>query len=359
MLSIKATFLVVSLLLQCAFPAKVGRQLNFSQGADAMFCEAKATHAKKPNAYMVMIGPFTAKRSYRKWLFAVIALSSALKQHGSTADFVVLCAQKPQDGVHATPEEEGLMSRNGIHWRYVNPPYGNSGFHMGHFKVWAWQHTEYERIQLLDADLLALTNMDRFFEFGEALDSDFVGCPGKVSVLNAGWFVLKPSCAHFESMSQILKADGASWDKEMGWGHKLPYWISSEGTKMKGGWDFFDAHGNQGHMYSYFLFEAHDLTLIYSDGVMAYTEGSVDHAESVLDELAKHDPPTARALKQEVYSAYPCPFPVSIKERAYIHFTGNIKPWTKYNPENPQFKLWYAAVTASGDVDLQRDIFSI
>ena len=36
---------------------------------------------------------------------------------------------------------------------------------------------------------------------------------------------------------------------------------------MKPGWDFFDAHGNQGHMYSYFLFDAMDLTLIYEDKV--------------------------------------------------------------------------------------------
>jgi len=49
---------------------------------------------------------------------------------------------------------------------YVSAPYGNSGFHMGHYKTWAWQHTEYNRIQLLDADLLPLTNMDRFFDFG-------------------------------------------------------------------------------------------------------------------------------------------------------------------------------------------------
>jgi hypothetical protein len=58
-----------------------------------------------------------------------------------------------------------------------------------------------------------------------------------------------------------------------------------------------------------------------------------------------------------VYGAYPCPFPLRIKERAYIHFTGNVKPWTKHNPEHPQFKLWYEAVEASGDVVVARDIF--
>jgi hypothetical protein len=340
-------------------PVKVGHQLNVSDGPDVMACREPSDDPKvRPNAYFIMIGPFTANRAYKKWMYAALALSTALKQHGSEADVVILMAQKAHDGVHALSEEEALLSRNGIHWRYVAAPYGNAGFHMGHFKVWAWQHTEYGRIQLLDADLLPLVNMDRFFDFGQTLDSDFVGCPGKLSVLNAGWFVLKPSCAHFEAMTQLLKSDGAAWDTTKGWGHELPYWLSSEGQRMKAGWDFFDAHGNQGHMFSYFLFEARDLTLIYKDEVLAYDGGSLDHGEKVLAGLAQRDAVTSAALREELYSAYPCPFPLSVKARAYIHFTGNLKPWTKHNPTNPQFRLWYDAVTASGDVDLQRDIFA-
>lgn len=323
-----------------------------------MACTENDSVHHKPNAYMVMIGPFTAERTYKKWLFAVIALSSALRKLGSDADVVVLCAQKGRGQiVHFTADEEDTLQRNGIHWRYVRAPYGNSGFHMGHFKVWAWQHTEYARIQVLDADLLPLVNMDRFFAFGTSLDSDFVACPGKVSVLNAGWFVLRPSCAHFEAMTQMLKADGARWDEHLGWGHPLDYWLSSEGQRMKPGWKFFDAHGNQGHMYSYFLFDALDLTFIYKEEILHYTNGSLAGGVSVLAELAAQgERATADALRDEVYSAYPCPFPISVKDRAYIHFTGNVKPWTKHNPANPKFKLWYDAVSASG-IDVARDIF--
>jgi hypothetical protein len=348
---------------------RVGREIVKQEGSDPMFCTDAFEDRDKlpddrPNAYMIMIGPFNAKRTYKKWMYAALALTSALAAHGSDADVVVLMAQNGGAGVNALPDEEALLSRNGIHWRYVSAPYGNSGFHMGHFKVWAWQHTEYARIQLLDADLLPLVNMDRFFDFGAALDSDFVGCPGKLSVLNAGWFVLRPSCLHFEAMTQILKGDGhggsATWSSEYGWGHKLPYWLSSEGVTMKSGWDFFDAHGNQGHMYSYFLFEAKDLTLIYADSVKAYGNGSLAGEESVLDLMASHgDVAGAAALKQQLYSAYPCPFPLKVKERAYVHFTGNLKPWTKHAPTNPQFQLWYDAVTRSGDVDLSRDIFAV
>lgn len=364
-----STLLALCMLKQTAaltsVSKKVGHQLFMNATDfpdDMMHCaespaDLTGSADLRPNAYFVMIGPFTKQRTYKKWLYAVLALSNALKNHGSLADLVVLCAQKSAGAVHLLPEEELLFSRNGIHWRYVSAPYGNSGFHMGHFKMWAWQHVEYSRIQLFDADILPLVNMDRFFSLGKSLDSDFVGCPGKLSVLNAGWFLLRPSCMHFEAMTQILKNDSASWDKKLGWGHELPFWTSSEGTRMKTGWDFFDAHGNQGHMFSYFLFEAKDLTLIYKDKVWSYTGGSLESGEDVLEEIEKHDTTVAKALKEEVFGAYPCPFPLSVKQRAYIHFTGNLKPWTKFNPTEPKFKLWYDALSLSPDVNLQRDVF--
>jgi len=314
----------------------------------------------RPNAYFVMIGPFgPAKRGYKKWLFAVLALSASLRDRGSKADVVVLMAQKDERGgaAHALPEEEKLLSANGVHWRYVSAPYGNGGFHMGHYKLWAWQHTEYARIQLLDADLLPLVNMDAFFDLGVTLNSDFVGCPGKLSVLNAGWFVLRPSCHHFEAMTQIIKADGAKWDTEVGWGHPLPYWLSSEDKVMKSGWDFFDAHGNQGHMYSYFLFEAQDLTLIYADRVLSMRNGSLAGAEPVLERASFPAERGAAALERAVYGAYPCPFPLRIKERAYLHFTGNLKPWTKWNPKDPRFKLWYEAAAKVEGADVHSELF--
>lgn len=110
-------------------PTKIGKEINLTEGSDVMACsepvslEGKETDTR-PNAYMVMIGPFTPERKYKKWLYAVIALSSNLKKYDSKADFVILCAQKDHNSVHALPEEEALMSRNGINWRYVSAPYG-------------------------------------------------------------------------------------------------------------------------------------------------------------------------------------------------------------------------------------------
>ena len=61
---------------------------------------------------------------------------------------------------------------------------------------------------------------------------------------------------------------------------------------------------------------------------------------------------------EEIYGGYPCPFPPVRDGRAYYHFTGNVKPWTKWNQKNKQFQLWYDAVSASGDINVRRDIFN-
>ena len=362
--------LYFGLLLRCHATSARGRQLRMTNltVADGMRCSElpprpMGSTEERPHAYFVVIGPFTNKRAYTGWLYAIVALSNALKLHGSTADVVVLCAQL-RGALHALPEEEDLLSRRGIHWRYVTALYGAAGYNLGHFKLWAWQHTEYNRIQLLDADVLPLVGMDRFFGFfGDSFDSDFVGCPGKVSALNAGWFLLRPSCGHFKAMTQLLRKNTAAnrrrpWDTTLGWGHALPYWTNFAGKTMNAGWNFFDANGNQGHMFSYFLFDAEDLTLIYKDKVVSYGRGRLERNESLLEQLGTHDPTRAKKLHEEVFEgAYPCPFPQNTKTSAYIHFAGFAKPWTKYDPKNPKFKLWYDALGLSPGISLKRDIF--
>ena len=69
-----------------------------------------------------MIGPFTITRKYHKWLFAALALRSALSNLGSTADLVLLCAVREENNhqpAFLLPDEEELLRQHGIYWRYV------------------------------------------------------------------------------------------------------------------------------------------------------------------------------------------------------------------------------------------------
>ena len=310
---------------------------------------------EKSNAYAVMMGPIAEDRRYAKWLYPILAVRRALVQAGSTADLLVLAAVVEEATM--TPEEEGILKAQDVRVRYVPAPQGLRGFHLGHYKLWAWQHTEYDRIQLLDADILPLVNMDLFFDLDYA---DFVGCPGRQSVVNAGWILLKPSCRHFKGLVTLLWKRGRleKWDPHLGWGVPLPSWRNAMGHMMKPGHDFFDAKGNQGHMYSYFRYYAQDIALIYSDHLEGVRPGGssddvyTPHFESQWTVLAdRHD-------ADLVYkNGFPCPFTSdTYLPLAYHHFTGVVKPWTRYDPSNPRYQQWYAVLRDIG-IDVRTTIF--
>ncbi len=172
------------------------------------------------NAYAVVLGPISEERKYSKWVYPILALKAALKKRGSRADVLALLALEEDKEHHRMlPDEEAMLRKAGVRYRYVPKP-RIRGFHMGHYKLWAWQHTEYRRIQVLDADVLPLINMDALFDLPIA--SPFVGCPGKDSVLNAGWFSLQPDCETFKRMTDLLWYRGMrrprQWDVSKGWG---------------------------------------------------------------------------------------------------------------------------------------------
>lgn len=317
-------------------------------------------------AYMVVVGPITASDpKYRKWLYPLVALRTALWKRGSRADLVALLAlEEGSEADRMTPSEEALLRGADVRWRYVPKP-RIRGFHMGHYKLWAWQHTEYARVQVLDADVLPLVNMDALFSLPGLEAAAFVGCPGKDSVLNAGWFSLRPSCDHFKRMTDLLwyrgQRGGHPWDGARGWGMPMPRWLNALDRVMDAGWSFFDSRGNQGHMYAYFRFFARDLSLIFGDRVVRWVaprpRGAVEDSVSKRKLGSDDDRPTVVATRGDpddalagaVWAAFPCPFyHKPAPNLAYYHFTGNKKPWTVYDPSNARYAEWYDALAAAG-----------
>ena len=149
--------LITSRLSLCNTISTAGISCDDTAGAVAEI-EGGAASASR-FAYMVMIGPLG--KGHEPWLLAAIALFSALRRLGSTADFVLLCAVRDRSSPRLSPAELKRLLEHGIRARIVHAPLGIGSFHMGSHKLWAWQHTEYDRIQLLDADLMPLANMDR------------------------------------------------------------------------------------------------------------------------------------------------------------------------------------------------------
>lgn len=283
------------------------------------------------NAYMMMIGPLDGRKKYRPWLRSALAIAHQLRRLGSRADFVILLAgMTPLD-----PSEEALILRVA---KYEYCQVRKPGFHLGNYKLVAWQHEEYESIQLLDADVLPVVNMDPLFAMPGLAHADTVACPGRVAPLNAGWIAFVPSLKHYEGLTSLKFGED--------WGHALDGWYNSDGTRMKPGWDFFDAEGNQGHLYSYFRFDAQSLAIFFHDGRYKQVSGStlVDPSEDVMMLLRSH---------------FPCPFSARRSaNHAYIHYTGRHKPWTHFNPNNKRYLQWYRAYCSfRNTTDCLFDIF--
>lgn len=211
------------------------------------------------------------------------------------------------------------------------------------------------------------------FELPGLEDAPFVGCPGKDSVLNAGWFALRPSCDHFKKMTDLLwyrgQRAGHPWNMDQGWGIPMPPWLNALDRPMNAGWNFFDSRGNQGHMYAYFRFFARDLTLIYGDRVLGWLKKRPSDAP--VDERShkalQHDndhpvvladrTDASDALAAAVWGNFPCPFFTNPKPKlAYYHFTGNKKPWSAYDRTNPRYVDWYDTLLDIG-IDVHQALF--
>ena len=309
------------------------------------------------NAYFVMVGPLEPQRAYHPWLVSAVSMANTLRDHGSTSDFVLLLATKrdgrPRETVDLLEEEEATLLKSKCRWRYAQPPGKKhlAGYHMGHYKLLAWQHIEYRTIQLLDADLLPVNNLDPLFSLTKAFDTEVVACPGKVAPLNAGWVLMRPSLSTYEGLLKTLDVMKRT-NRDAPYGHAMTTpWRAATGAAGGSDWRFFDVFGNQGHMYDYFRFEAHSLAIITQSTqngtrVFAYgvDERIVDELPSVLDE------------------AFPCPFPVRGKRApaglAYHHFTGSRKPWRPFTPSNAKYRAWYAAASRRGaDLGILEGLF--
>ena len=143
-------------------------------------------------------------------------------------------------------------------------------------KIEAWGLTMYDRVQFLDADIMPLVSMDCFFDMNpfQGLDGAAAATvaaarvddkaavrlaafeSGWVSPLNAGWALLSPNLADYQSLRRwaIWRLhQGGHWDTNLGFGVPMPegllhsdppvYWGNRQTMKD---WGFYGADLEQG-----------------------------------------------------------------------------------------------------------------
>jgi len=267
-------------------------------------------------AYVTLLGGVGNSYEYRGYLYNIAIMGMALREKGSTADLVAIIIMKPLEEqqelanmkkptcgapmtalqpttegnppLHKlTDEDEELLRRHGVKIRYSTLMYG-SDLDFGSVvftKTLAFQLTEYEAVQFLDADIMPLTNMDAFFRLPK-----FTICAGMVSPLNAGWMRLEPRCEDYENLrNYVVIADGwgrgnrnstgtiKAWSKDYGWGESTDAklsWQSLTGRAYPD-WTFHHANSEQGLYYYYHAFVKKDMDQILYQEVNSFTSSGV------------------------------------------------------------------------------------
>ncbi|MEN9062497.1 glycosyltransferase [Ponticoccus litoralis] len=161
------------------------------------------------------------------------ALLHALATTGTTADRVVLHTGGVQDAdlaplralgaqlvyVDPLPVSDAFVAahaKDQIHGRNPFTKGEKPAFHtpLDNFcKLRLWQ-LPYDRVVFLDADTLAIRNIDRLFDYPEfcAAPNLYEGL-GDFHRLNSGVFTARPSARTFEAMLARLDAPGAFWKR--------------------------------------------------------------------------------------------------------------------------------------------------
>lgn len=160
------------------------------------------------------------------------ALARSLRRTGTRADIVVLRTDGVAEADLAPLEAFGVRrarcdllptsaafdaahARDRLHGRAPFTKGGKPPFHtpLDNFvKLRLWQLTEYEKVVFLDADTLALADLDPLFDYPEfAAAPNVYESLADFTRLNSGVFVARPSLATFEAMLTALDTPGAFW----------------------------------------------------------------------------------------------------------------------------------------------------
>lgn len=158
------------------------------------------------------------------------ALFRSLRRTGTTADLVLLYTELPPEavaglralGVRAvqvdllptSPEFNALHARDRLHGaapftKGDKPPFHTPLDNFAKLRLW---QLDYDRVVFIDADALALQNIDRLFDYPE-----FSAAPNVYESLsdfhrlNSGVFTARPSPATFQAMLARLDRPGVFW----------------------------------------------------------------------------------------------------------------------------------------------------
>ncbi len=263
-------------------------------------------------AYVTLISGIDKRFKYRGFLYNALIMRRALKQLGSTADFIAMLGFSDTSDISLFMSDIDLLKSHGIivhHLpRLLDDQHKLNFAEMALLKITPYSFTNYNKIQFFDGDVMPTKNMDCFFELNYNAFT-----LGAVSPLNSGWYLAIPDQKAFEYMKEkAIWRLGRDWDKKNGWNEAMPAGMTVRGGKAIKVWQFNGADMDQGLFCHYFAINHGNVILI--DTVLKKVKY---YAKGIL-----HEQPTSLSMREAVsccHGASPMIF--------YAHFTGRSKPW--------------------------------
>ena len=266
------------------------------------------------NAYVTLIAGMDQRFKYRGFLYNAIIMRKALREKGSTADFIAMLglSDSTKEGIESMRTDVDLLKSHGIIVyvlpRLIHDSHPFNFAEMALLKITPYSFVQYDRIQFYDGDIMPTRNMDCFFALN---DNTFT--LGAVSPLNSGWFLALPSTQSFESMRErAVWRLSRDWDKVQGWGVPMPKGMTYRGGRSVKEWLFNGADMDQGLLCHHFVLNQGHAVLIdtVTQEARRYKRGFL------------HEAPEKISLQSAVGS---CQYTNPVQY--YAHFTGRSKPW--------------------------------
>lgn len=158
--------------------------------------------------YLIFMGGYCAE-----YLLAIRVMMRSLRRSGTTADIVVLVSPNVREETRQVLRNDGALVMEVPN--LVNPYKAHAGetqrylarFEFTLNKLYMWNLTQYERVVYLDADNIALGNLDELFNCGHFCVVFMNPCN-----FHTGLLVIKPDTKQFNVMVQALYNRTRSYD---------------------------------------------------------------------------------------------------------------------------------------------------
>ena len=176
--------LLLALLFHVGNSAVIGGGLPVSSLQEAN--SVQSPRAKSKEAYVTLL--------YGGFLLGARVLGQSIRETGTQKDLVALCTEAVSEETKEVLRSDGWIVRE---VGTIENPYGEAGSHFFgvYSKLHVWNMTDYERVIILDSDILVLSNIDHLFDCGT-----FCASFREAEFFNSGVLVVEPSSAVFRDM---------------------------------------------------------------------------------------------------------------------------------------------------------------